>query len=275
MNALQETIYKDDFEVMFRRHGWLSFSHAPLYTDPQILSLRWIASPTGKRYSPDAIFSAFGNNTFRKVLRAIFDHSPRTHEQLQAICSNEQLLDEHLTFMKDQELAVEEAGLWSKAPRYAHVPNIGRTLEWYVAEWFRSALEAPARHGVHVDDLAEGGDLDVVAFVDGMRVWVECKSGGEITERHLDLFLQRAQEFSPAMAILLIDTDSSIEHHIALLNKLGSAMGNPLSPQNPQNTLYWGMRRVYVVNTKKSIAHALAMALRLYHSKIRYLAFWE
>lgn len=274
MDALQEALYKDDFDVMFRRHGWLSFSYAPIYTDAQIISLRWITSPTGKRYSPDAFFRAFGSNTFRKLLRFIFDHSPCTREQLLGICSNEQVLDDHLAFMLEQELAVEESGVLIKAPRYTHIHNIGRTLEWYVAEWFRSALEAPARHGVHVDDLAEGGDLDVVAFVDGLRLWVECKSGREITERHLDLFLQRAQEFSPTMAILLIDTDSSIERHIELLNKLSSAFGDPLSAQNPQNNLYWGMQYVYVVNTKKSIAHSLASALRLYHSKIRYTSFW-
>src|SRR5689334_18236393 len=88
MDALAEATYRDDFDVMFRRHGWLSFNYAPIYTDPQILSLRWIFSPTNRRYSPNALFTAFGSNTFRKLLRAIFDHSPRTREQLQAICSN-------------------------------------------------------------------------------------------------------------------------------------------------------------------------------------------
>ncbi len=273
MQTIEELLYKDDFDVMFRRQGWLTFRYAPVYNDPEVIKLRWIVSTSGRRYSPDAFYVEFGGNTFRKLLRFIFDRPQCTRQELRGICSNDQILDEHLVFLKEQEIVVEEATLVKKAPSYEHLKNIGHTLEWYVAEWFRKELRSPARHRVYVEDIAEGSDLDVVAFVDGLRIWVECKSGKEITEKQLELFLQRAQEFSPTMAILLIDTDSSIEPRIEILNKHRS-VGDPLTSQNQQNTLYWGMHHVYVVNAKKSIAHSLAAALRLYRSKVSTLSFW-
>ncbi len=269
MNAM---IYPDNFDVLFRRQGWLSFTYVrPEMTDPARLSQRWLDSAK-KSYSPSAFFDLFGQNTFRKLLGYICAHSPCVRSDLLRIWDNETIVDEHLTFMEDQELAERENDMWRKATRYQHVDNIGRTLEWYVAEWFKVVLSAPARYGVHVDDLAEGGDLDVVAFVDGLRIAVECKSGRDITRRQLDLFAQRASDFSPDIAILLIDTEANIGRHIEVLNSLHE-FGNPFSQQDPQGILYWGMRNGYVANTKKSIGHSLAAVLRLYHSRVKHVPF--
>lgn len=131
---------------------------------------------------------------------------------------------------------------------------------------------APARYGVHVDDLAEGGDLDVVAFVDSLRVTVECKSGRDLKERQLDLWARRTADFAADIAVLLIDTQAPITQHMETLNSL-CPLGNPFSAQDSIGCLYWGMRNGYVVNTKKSIAQSLASVLRLYHSKVKHVAF--
>lgn len=274
---MEEMIYAalhpDDFDIQFRRQGWLSFDYVrPEMVDPLRLSQRWVHSMM-RSYSPMAFFDLFGQNTFRKLLGHIYTHSPCPRGDLEDKCSNAAILNEHLAFMQDQELAEEEGSMWRKAARYEHVNNIGRTLEWYVAEWFKTVLAAPARYGVHVDDLAEGGDLDVVAFVNNLRVWVECKSGRDITEGQLRLFRQRVEDFSPDMAILLIDTESTIHRHVDVLNGIirhGSAF---LTPQDSHGALYWGSRNVYVVNTRKSIAHSLAAALRLYHAKVKHMSF--
>jgi hypothetical protein len=265
-------LHPDDFDVLFRRQGWLSFGYArPEEPDPQLLSQRWVDSPT-KSYSPFALFDRFGQNTFRKILGYIYTHAPCTRDNLALICSNELLLAEHLDFMNDQELVECETDLWRKSRRCQHIDNIGRTLEWYVAEWFRMVLHAPARYGVHVDNLADGGDLDVVAFVDGLRISVECKSGRDIPERQLGLFAQRASEFSPDIAVLLIDTEADIEKHIRVLNSTCQA-GNPFRQQDRAGSLYWGLRTGYVVNTKESIGDSIAAVLRLYHSRVKHVPF--
>ena len=260
---------------MFRRQGWSDFEYKSPYLDSQVIKLRWIDPPNvSKKYSPQAFYDRFGDNTFRKLLRAIF-FSPRTYEQLKSLCEG-QKLDSHLEFMREQEIAVQEGDVWKKSFGYEQVSGIGPTLEWYVAEWFRLWLQSPARHGVTIKDLADGGDLDVVAFVDGKRIMVECKSGKpeNISDTELRLFLQRAFEFGPEMAILLVDTESSIDKPVEIMNDLRSGE-DPLKPQDSHKTLYWGMHHIYAVNTRKSIAHSLSTVLQLYNSKIKYLSFYN
>ena len=269
---LNAALHPDDFDIQFRRQGWLSFDYVrPEMTDPQRLRQRWVHSMT-RSYSPHAFFDLFGQNTCRKLLGYIYTHSPCPRNELEGICGNAAMLDEHLEFMRDQELVEEDGGMWRKAARYQSINNIGPTLEWYVAEWFKTALASPARYGVHVDDLAEGGDLDVVAFVNTLRVWVECKSGRDITDEHLRLFLQRARDFSPDIAVMLIDSDASIATHIERLNGL-ERYGDPLEEQDKRIALYWGKRNIYVVSTRKSVAHSLAAVLRLYHAKVKHMSF--
>jgi hypothetical protein len=232
-DMLCAALHPDDFDIQFRRQGWLSFDYVrPEQVDPQRLSQRWMHSMT-KSYSPHAFYDLFGQNTFRKLLGHIYTHSPCPRSELELECSNATILDEHLEFMRNQELAEEvDGGRWQKATRYQHVDNIGRTLEWYVAEWFKRELAAPARYGVHVDDLADGGDLEVVAFVNTLRVWVECKSGHDTTNDQLRLFLQRTRDFSPDMAVLLIDTDGNIGRWVESLNNQRDG-GDALYPQDP------------------------------------------
>jgi hypothetical protein len=269
---LYAALHPDDFDLQFRRQGWLSFDYVrPGEADPQRLSQRWWHSMT-RSYSPHAFYDRFGQNTFRKLLGHIYTHSPAPREDLERMCSNTVVLNEHFEFMQDQELAEEAGGMWRKAARYQHVNNIGRTLEWYVAEWFKSELAAPARYGVRVDDLAEGGDLDVVAFVNNLRVWVECKSGRDTPDDQLRLFLQRNRDFSPDIAVLLIDTEGNVGRYIEALNNMREG-ADALEPQDERGSLYWGMRNVYVVNTRKSIAGSLATVLRLYHARVKHMTF--
>jgi hypothetical protein len=272
----ESQVQKDGFDLMFRRQGWSDFEYKSPYLDSQVIKLRWIDPPNAsKKYSKQAFYDCFGDYTFRKLLRAIF-FSPRTYEELKSCCQDQKKLDSHLEFMREQEIAVQEGDVWKKSFSYEQVSGIGPTLEWYVAEWFRLWLQSPARHGVTIKDLADGGDLDVVAFVDGKRIMVECKSGKpeNIGETELRLFLRRAFEFGPEMAILLVDTEYSIDKPVEIMNSLRSN-GDLLKSQDRHNSLYWGMHHIYAVNTRKSIAYSLSTVLQLYNSKIKYLSFYN
>jgi hypothetical protein len=263
----------DQFEIMLRRQGWHLIRHKPVQTDPKVIRLH---------YSDDAsdndtlFYDIFGDNTFRKLLRHIFFHKRCTHDDLKRICSSEQKLAKYLSFMTEHALIIYEDACWQKGPAYGEIDNIGPTLEWYVAEWFRTWLQVPARHSVVIKDVADGGDLDVVAFVDGIRVMVECKSGSpsQITEMDMKLFLRRAADFNPEIAILLIDTESRIDQQVEMLNRfrIGS---DPIQAQDGHKSLYWGARHIYVINARASIADALSAVLRLYYARIRYIAFWR
>ena len=259
MDLRESLVKKDGFDLMLRRQGWSDFEYRPPYLDPQVIRLRWTNPPnTIKKYSPQAFYHRFGDNTFRKLLRAIF-FSPRTFEKLKGLCE-EQKLNEHLAFMSEQEIVEQEGGNWRKSPRYAHVQDISKTLEWYIAEWFRYELKAPARHGVHIEGIGDGGDLDDVAFVDGARIMIECKSGdpANITEAHLELFLRRAAAFNPDVALLLIDTDQEIQKQLEMLKKV-YLKSDHIGPKSPRQ---WNTGCVHVRNIKKSIDRSLRETLR-------------
>jgi hypothetical protein len=257
---IRQFTYKDNFDLELQRHGWHGFTYKQIYNDSEVIKLRWLSPPnTGKSYTYQEFYHRFGDNTFRKVLRTIFS-GQRKYKELESSCSRLQL-DNHLTFMREQEIAVLKGDFWTKNHRYKNVEGIGPTLQWYVAEWFRFSLKAPARHGVHIEGLAMGGDLDVVAFVGEKRVMVECKSGNpkNITEEQLHLFLQRAAYFKPEIALLLIDTESSIDQQIEMIKRVyaNSDLVGPYSPKRVD----WKPGSVHVRNVTKDIDKSLRAAL--------------
>lgn len=266
----------DTFEIMLRRQGWQLIRHRPVHTDPKVIRLSSDHEALFSSQSDNTFYAIFGDNTFRKLLRHIFYHKSCQFADLQRICSSEHKLQKYLTFMAEHQLVTTDHNGWHKGIKYKHIDNIGPTLEWYVAEWFRSWLQVPARHSVAIKGVADGGDLDVVAFVDGIRVMVECKSGSpsQITETDIKLFLRRAADFNPEIAILLIDTESRIDQQVDMLNRFRSG-GDPLTAQDGHHGLFWGARHIYVINTRPSIGDALSAVLRLYYSKIRHIAFWR
>lgn len=263
---------QDDFDLMLRRQGWYLIQHRPIATDARVIHFPAEAHAA----HPTLLYEAFGETTFRKLLRHIFYHHQGTLSELRSICSGEQKLARYLGFMQEQRLVELDGEAWRKGETYKAINNIGTTLEWYIAEWFRVWLQVPARHGVTIKGVADGGDLDVVAFVDGIRVMVECKSGSpsQISETDVQLFFRRAADFNPEIAVLLIDTESRIDQQIDLFNRLRSG-GDPLKPQDAGKNLYWGARHIYVTNTKPGIGESLSAILRLYYSKIRHISFWR
>src|SRR5258707_2950314 len=257
-------IYKDNFDQIFQRLGWHDIQYKSTYSDPEVIRQRWLSPPNiDKKFSKQAFFDCFGDNTFRKILSFIYA-APRTKDELTSRWGK---LDEHVTFMLEQEIVVQDGDLMRTSSQYEHVTDIGKTLEWYVAEWFRSSQKVPARHGVKVPGVADGGDLDVVAFSDGSRIFVECKSGNpaNIAETQLELFLRRVADFNPSLALLLIDTDSSIEKQIEMLKKVYTE--KHLKNSSISTGTACDPYCVHVRNVKTGIAKTLLDTLRRHSIK--------
>lgn len=64
----------DIFELMLRRQGWHLLRSRPSSNDPKVIQLRRCVAAKGTEYGERAFFDAFGENTFRKLLRHIFFH---------------------------------------------------------------------------------------------------------------------------------------------------------------------------------------------------------
>ncbi len=149
--------------------------------------------------------------------------------------------------------------------------NIGRTLEWYVAEWFRLTYSiahlVPVRHGVELAELPLPGDLDVVAFLDESVVVVECKSSSEVDEGQVIRFLQRVQAFRPTLAILLIDTSGPFsQERIMTCNAALATVG--YGPLTGNRGLYRGAMNIYIINVEHSIEISLRDVLSFHQIRI-------
>jgi hypothetical protein len=276
-----------EFRALLARQGW-TVTHAETFeTDGRI------AKPVaGPRQAAHVFHPHLMDNTTRKVLRILLlDRASR--EDLLHVCSNEKRIDDILARLEEDGLIAQAGANWGKSAACGHIHDIGATLEWVVAEWFRSQLLSPALHGVTIKEVPHGGDLDVVAVVNDLRVWVECKA---VNARHgvskpdLRRFLQRAHDFNPEVAILLVDTDAQIDATIQALNyicaemdrALGQAAGlsqsGTASPQatfqaRRTNELWWGGANRFVTTVRRSIDTSLKAVLRLYHSDIRHYVY--
>jgi hypothetical protein len=276
-----------EFTALIARQGW-TVTHAETFE-----SDGRIAKPiSGPRQAAHVFHPQLMDNTMRKVLRILL-LDPASREDLLRVCSNGKRLDGILAQLEEDGLIAHDGTKWGKSAACSHVHDIGATLEWVVAEWFRSQLLSSALHGVTVKEVPNGGDLDVVAVVNDLRVWVECKAVNArhgVSEPDLRWFLQRAHDFNPEVAILLMDTDARVDSTIQTLNSICAEMDGAFRqasglPQSgtaaPQatfqvrraNQLWWGGANRFVTTVRQSIDTSLKAVLRLYHSEIRHYVY--
>ena len=196
----EQILSPDRFLHALSERGWTVTHRCPAYTDPEVFRQQWLVCPNDARYPERAFYQLFGSTAFRKLLRYALSHVPCTRDVLEQICPQQSFLTSSLTFLQDQGWFHVNGYRIERGPYQAHISNIGRTLEWYVAEWFRLTLSisrlAEVHHGVQLAELPLPGDLDVVALLnDGLLVMVECKSSSEVDEAHCMHFLRRVQAF--------------------------------------------------------------------------------
>ncbi len=255
----------DDFDRLMQVQGWQrqDFDCEPAEGNRNVIGQteenRVVSHQ--QKLSSDAFFFHFEDTTFRKLLRHILSRRQCSYADLLQICSNKVVLDQHVSYMLKNHIVVSDSNLWKVNSKYEHISNLGKTLEWYVAEWFSIRLKVPARYGVHIKGLAKGGDLDVVAFIAEKPVMVECKTSkpDTIEDEELHLFLQRIAYFKPLKALLLVDTESKIESLSDRLRKvyITSEIIGPFSSTGAK----FDLSSVNISNTRKGIHLALSCVL--------------
>jgi len=258
------------FRARMVQHGFTVVQTRKVYTDLDVFRQQWFVCPNGTRYPGQTFYRLFGTTSFRKLLRYALSCTSSTREMLEQVCPDDVLLTSYLTFLLDQEWFRTRDRWFDQGPYQGNILNIGRTLEWYVAEWFRLTYSVThlvaVRHGVELAELPLQGDLDVVAFLDdGLVVMVECKSSSDVNEGHFLRFVQRVQAFHPTLAILLVDTQTAFsQERLTVFNAALRTLGYALLKGG--RGFYWGVMNMYVVNVEHSIEISLLDVLR-FHSR--------
>jgi len=263
------------FQDQMAQYGFMVVHTREVYIDPDVFRQQWLVCPNGEQYSGHTFYQLFGTTSFRKLLRYALSHVPCTRETLMQVCPHDALLTSYLTFLLNQGW-FRSNGYWlERGPYQEHISNIGRTLEWYVAEWFRLTYSishlVQVRHGVELAELPLPGDLDTVAFLEeNMVVMVECKSSGEVDEGHVMRFLQRVQAFHPTLAILLIDISTSFsQERVATFNAALTMLG--YTSLFGSRGFYRGAMNRYVVNVEHSIEISLRDVLQFHQYQKNFL----
>jgi hypothetical protein len=147
------------------------------------------------------------------------------------------------------------------------VRSFGGLLEWFLAEALRREFAVSALWGVKVRGLPHGGDLDVVANLEGRLVYLEAKSSPpkQIDLPQVQAFLQRLGDLRPDLALFVVDTELRMRDKIVPLVEEGlRALGQEGSLQRLEGEVFHWAHRLYVVGSKGSLLGNLNRVFRDY-----------
>src|SRR5207237_448205 len=127
--------------------------------------------------------------------------------------------------------ALVELGILVRTPRdrYRFVrraTSFGPTLEWYVARELCGRLGCDVATGVKFRAPGLGGDLDVVAAMEGKLIYLELKSSPpkHLTQGEVAAFFARVRRLRPDVAVFAMDTALRLSDRVLplLVAELGS-----------------------------------------------------
>jgi len=155
-------------------------------------------------------YEEFKSFSFRQVLRSIYDSDCGLCKDdiLQKFSNlSDSFLSKKLNFMV-------QTGCVSKEPntgKYLRCNdrNFGRTFEWFISEIMKREMCGISASGIKILNLKCGGDFDVIARLEDLLIYIECKSGSifNISETDLTNFIARCRELAPSLSICLFDTN--------------------------------------------------------------------
>ena len=226
--------------------------------------------PTGPEPALAALADALDRYAFRLFLRGAIQHP----DGLAPEEATRFLTPEQAHEMADRLFA---AGLAEELPagrfrmRKA-AASFGGTLEWYVARRLRLRYALDAAAGVKFHAPGVGGDLDVVASVEGKLVVLELKSSPpkHVGADEVGAFFDRIAALRPDVAIFAVDTalrlaDRVIPMLAAAIEGRGGQKRRR-APRRVEREIWALTPHVYAVNAKPSllgnIGRALAEGLR-------------
>jgi hypothetical protein len=254
--------------------GFTLVRHKSLSADGAVIRPRWHVTPTGITYGDQTFSTFFDDITFRALLRCMLAQSVWQQDDLlkrigPSLTKKQQSqMLAYLAYGREQAFFEQKGTLWGRGPQLQQITNIGPTFEWAVMEYLRTGHQALVRRCVQLREMSTQGDLDVVALRDDLTMMVECKSSSStITKQNLRLFIQRATEFCPDIALLLIDTanEDALRVRLQQMNQELCRKGQPAMLRQLQggSIVYWIANNLYIANTSGGIRMTLRATIQL------------
>lgn len=148
--------------------------------------------------------------------------------------------------------------------------SFGPTLEWFIAEMFKREFASPAIYGVSVKNTRSGGDYDVIASWNQRLVYTEVKSSPPkgVEQGEISTFFSRLDDLLPDVAILFNDTQLRMKDKLVVMfeeelsRRYGEGSKTLYPVERLVEELFHIRRRIFIVNSKKSVAENFGICLR-------------
>jgi hypothetical protein len=138
--------------------------------------------------------------------------------------------------------------------------SFGGVLEWWVGRELARRLCADVATGVRSGAPGVGGDLDLVAAIEGKLLYVELKSSPpkHVSREELRAFVARVRALRPHLAILAVDTALRLRDKVLpdLARLLPGAAPVRLLREN-----YRVVPHLYAVNARQDLIENLCIAV--------------
>ena len=159
----------------------------------------------------DAMYERLKRRSRRRVLRSVYQEACRDFLSIQTKYS--QFTKAKVSQIVEELSTVGALKVDQDTVQPIDARDLGVTFEWFIAEVVKRELGGTAAFGVHIRELRTGGDFDVIARLEDVVVYLECKAGslGNISGTQITEFIDRDGELSPDLTLYVVDTDGLTE----------------------------------------------------------------
>ena len=147
----------------------------------------------------------------------------------------------------------------------------GVTFEWLVAHIVKNEMSGISSFGVRIADLEVGGDYDVLARLEDVIVFIECKTGtiGQISRADIDRFISRDGEISPNLSLFILDRNGLTDDFCNMWGQAWGARGmGPLGPRKRskrrRGVFYEAMPSKHVVTSEGNLVNNIRLSVNHY-----------
>ncbi|MGC4001373.1 MAG: hypothetical protein QM767_29520 [Anaeromyxobacter sp.] len=139
--------------------------------------------------------------------------------------------------------------------------SFGSTLEWWVARELSRRLAADVACGVRSGAAGVGGDLDVVAALEGRLLYLELKSGPpkHLMPAEVAAFYRRLRALRPHLSIFALDTALRLGDKVVPM--LAEGAGPSARPEALRRDVWRIAPGLYAASARGELVENLCLAV--------------
>ncbi len=219
----------------------------------------------------DAFYAHMKSSGYRNVVRTVYETAGIERQELlerfPGFYTEDSLRRKVEQSICDNAVETDEDG--RLIPRSGK--EYGVTFEWLVAHIVKNEMSGISSFGVRIADLEVGGDYDVLARLEDVIVFIECKTGtiGQISRADIDRFISRDGEISPNLSLFILDRNGLTDDFCNMWGQAWGARGmGPLGPRRRskrrRGVFYEAMPSKHVVTSEGNLVNNIRLSVNHY-----------